>query len=344
MTPRRAKLILVVLFGTCALLIADYLRFSARPLTLPSAGVVHTIAPGDSLYRSARALEAKGVLDTPLYLVVLARLSGRAHRIQSGEYRFEPGLTPLKLLDQLVEGRVVQYPFTVVEGWRLGDLLTALAQDKVLVQTLRTQDEAAVRRAVGAQEAHAEGLFMPDTYHFPRGTRDVDFLRRAYRAMQVRLQTAWEGRADGLPIRSPYEALILASLIEKETANQDEMPRIAGVFVRRLRQGMKLQTDPTVIYGLGERYDGNLRKDDLLADTPYNTYTREGLPPTPIALPGTQALAAALHPAADDSLYFVARGDGTHHFSATIEEHNRAVQKYQLQRPDTANRKTGGGR
>jgi UPF0755 protein len=344
MTPRRAKLLLAVIFSACALLIADYLRFSTQPLTLPSTGVVHTIAPGDSLYRSARALEAKGVLGSPLYLVALARLSGRAHRIQSGEYRLESGLTPLQLLDQLAEGRVVQYAITVIEGWHLSELLATLAQDKVLVRTLKSQDEATVLKAIDATERAAEGLFLPDTYHFPRGTRDVDFLRRAYRAMQTRLQTAWQERAPALPYQSPYEALIMASLIEKETANKDEMPRIAGVFVRRLQQGMKLQTDPTVIYGLGARYDGNLHKDDLLADTPYNTYTREGLPPTPIALPGARALAAALHPATDDSLYFVARGDGTHEFSATLEEHNRAVQQYQLKRSDTAIQKNGDNR
>jgi UPF0755 protein len=230
----------------------------------------------------------------------------------------------------LVNGEVVQHSLTIIEGWTFQQLLQAVRSHPMLTQTLADADPQAVMEALAEPGTHPEGWFYPDTYRFPRGTSDVEFLRRAYRVMQQRLAAEWEKRAEGLPLKSPYEALVLASLIERETAVAAERTRIAGVFVRRLRKGMRLQTDPTVIYGMGDAYEGRIRWRDLRTDTPYNTYTRHGLPPTPIAMPSGAAINAALNPADGKELYFVSRGDGSHHFSATLEEHNAAVRCYQL--------------
>jgi UPF0755 protein len=219
-----------------------------------------------------------------------------------------------------------------VEGWTFRQLLSALRRHEAVRDTLDGLSDEAIMARLGYPGKHPEGRFLPETYQFPRGTSDLEFLRRAYDGMQRALAAAWQGRAEDLPLDSPHEALVLASIVEKETGLASERARIAGVFVRRLRRGMRLQTDPTVIYGLGEAFDGNLRRRDLAADTPYNTYTRAGLPPTPICLPGKAAIEAVMHPAHGTSLYFVARGDGSHQFSDTLEAHNRAVQKYQLNR------------
>jgi UPF0755 protein len=272
------------------------------------------------------------VLDRPLYFRVLARLDPRSRRLQAGEYRIEAGTTPGGLLALFSSGRVIQYPVTLIEGWTFRQVLDALAGLEYLEQTLSGTSDAAIMARLGRPDLHPEGRFLPDTYLFPRGTPDVQVLQRALAAMDEVLAAEWAQRGPDLPLGSPDEALVLASIVEKETGLAEERAAIAGVFVRRLRKGMLLQTDPTVIYGLGEAFDGDLRRRDLSADTPYNTYVHPGLPPTPIAMPGRDSIRAALHPADGASLYFVARGDGSHQFSTTLQEHNRAVRKYQLKR------------
>jgi UPF0755 protein len=310
----------------------DYRNFLDEPLTLPSDGLVYQVAPGQTVRGIAADLAVEGVLSAPLYLRVHARQTGLAARIHAGEFRLEPGLTPRGLLQLLVSGRTVQYSLTLLEGWTFAQVRQALASHPVLLQTVSELDDAAIMAKLGKPEQHPEGRFFPDTYKFPRGTTDLEFLRRAHDRMAQVLAAAWAERGEDLPLEDADQALVLASIVEKETGVPEERAAIAGVFVRRLQRGMLLQTDPTVIYGLGEAFDGNLRRRDLRSDTPYNTYTRKGLPPTPICMPGEAAIRAALHPAAGDSLYFVSRGDGSHQFSATLAEHNAAVRRYQLKR------------
>lgn len=322
--------VLAVMLGLMAWIYVDYQRFVESPLNLPETGYTIEIEPGMSLAHVARRLHDAGVLDKPYYLTLLGRISGQASRIQTGEFFIAAGATPVDLMQELTTGTVVQYPVTIIEGWTFAQLRDYLATRTHLEHTLDDLDDSAVMTRLGRPDMHPEGRFLPDTYHFPKGTEDIEVLRRALLAMESRLQLAWKGRSEDLPLDTSYEALILASIVEKETAVPDERPRIAGVFIRRLRKGMRLQTDPTVIYGMGESYDGNIRRRDLLRDTPYNTYTRSGLPPTPIALPSGESIDAVLHPAAGNALYFVSRGDGSHVFSATLEEHNRAVRRYQL--------------
>lgn len=255
---------------------------------------------------------------------------GQSSKVQAGEYHIPPGMLPNELLDMLVAGKVVQYSFTLVEGWNTRQLLAALKQNPDITHTLKTEDARQLMQELGLDKQHAEGWFFPDTYHFVRDTSDKALLKRASAAMRTQLDEQWQQRDSGLPYENVYQALIMASIIEKETGVAEERQKISGVFVRRLQKGMRLQTDPTVIYGIGESYDGNIRRKDLRTDTPYNTYTRGGLPPTPIAMPGLAAIHAALHPADGDSLYFVASGGGAHVFSSTLEQHNEAVIKYQL--------------
>lgn len=307
-----------------------YHRFAQSPLAVPEGGYVFLVPPGTSLRAVAEGLAADGVLNQPLLLRLMARLDGSAARIKAGEYRLQPGANPKRLLQMLVAGEVVQHSLTIVEGWTFRQLMQAVRSHPVLVRTLDGLEPQEIMLRIANVRQHPEGWFYPDTYFFPRGTTDEQFLRRAYQIMQQRLEQEWEQRTDGLPLRTPYEALILASLIERETAVPEERARIAGVFVRRLKKGMRLQTDPTVIYGLGDAYTGRLRWRDLRTDTPYNTYTRHGLPPTPIAMPSGASIKAALNPADGNELYFVSRNDGSHHFSATLEEHNAAVRRYQL--------------
>ncbi len=294
----------------------------------------YVVEAGTSLHAFARTLVARGVLAEPHSFVLLAYVKGVSRELKAGEYRFRPGISAAQLLDQVVAGRVVEYPFVLVEGWNFRQVRQALAQAPKLAQTLSGMSDEEVMAALGHAGEHPEGRFYPDTYFYARGTSDRMILARAYEKMRQRLEAEWANRDPDLPLRNPYEALILASIVEKETALPEERPLIAGVFINRLRRGMRLQADPTVIYGLGEAFDGNLRLDDLRRDTPYNTYTRRGLPPTPIAMPSGNSLAAVLRPAETAALYFVARGDGSHEFSATLEAHNRAVTRYQL----------GGGR
>ncbi len=324
-------LILVVALGAGWFWLA-YQQFLEQPLAVPATGMRYQVTPGTSLRQLADDLAEKGVLEHPEYLRWYARYSGQASRIKAGEYQLEPGITAPALLNLLVSGRTTRYQLTLVEGWNFRQVRSAIAADPVLEKTLTGLSDAELMSRLGHPGEHPEGRFFPDTYHYPRGTTDAEFLARAYRRMQRVLEEEWAGREEGLPLDDPYQALILASVIEKETGAPDERAQIAGVFIRRLRKGMRLQTDPTVIYGLGEDFDGNLRRRDLRQDTPYNSYTRKGLPPTPICMPGREAIHAALHPAAGDALYFVARGDGTHVFSATLKQHNAAVRKYQLKR------------
>lgn len=297
------------------------------------AATVIEIAPGEPLGTVAEGLARSGLLTHPRLFSLLARRAGKAGRIRAGEYALEPGASPASLLEQFVEGRVVLHPVTLVEGWTIAEALAAIQSNAVLKRTLAAPLDATVMAKLGSNGLEPEGEFFPDTYLMPRGATDLDVLKLAHARMLDRLTAAWAARRPDLPLATPYEALVLASIIEKETGAPEERPRIAAVFINRLRRGMRLQTDPTVIYGLGEGYDGSLHKRDLLADTPYNTYTRGGLPPTPIALPGAAALEAAVRPADAEDLYFVATGlgDGRHEFSRTLAEHNAAVARY-LQR------------
>ncbi|MGV3592269.1 MAG: endolytic transglycosylase MltG [Gammaproteobacteria bacterium] len=287
------------------------------------------VEPGTSFRRIVRDLQARRVLPKGYDLVVYARLEGSASRIKTGEYELTPNLTARRFLQKLVDGDVVYHQVRIVEGWTLKQALEVLHAHPALVAQLDANDPQAIQQAFGT-DAYPEGQFFPDTYNFTRGTSDLEVLQRAHALMQQVLDTAWAARDAGLPYNDPQEALTMASIVEKETAVGAERAQIAGVFVRRLQRNMRLQTDPTVIYGLGADFDGNLTRAHLTSDTPWNTYTREGLPPTPIALPGRASIEASLHPDDSDTLYFVARGDGSHYFSATLEEHNRAVRQYQL--------------
>lgn len=308
----------------------EYHRFTTAPLNTGGGGMSYEVAPGMTLKKIAQDLQQRGVLAHASYLVWFSYLQNKGRSIRAGEYTLAPGTTPSQLLDYLASGKVTEYSLTLVEGWTFRQVMDAIGGHEKLHHTLTGLDERAIMAKLGFAGQPAEGRFYPDTYRFPKGTTDVAFLQRAHRAMDQHLQQEWRNRSTDSPLRTPDEALTLASIVEKETGLASERPLIAGVFVRRLRIGMPLQTDPTVIYGLGEAFDGNLRRRDLESDTPYNTYMHTGLPPAPIAMPSADAIHAALHPAPGDALYFVARGDGGHVFSASLEQHNRAVFKYQL--------------
>jgi len=318
------------------LLIAGLLGWNAlqrwldAPLGIEPPGVTIQIPRGEPLAVTARRLTEAGVLEHPQWLVAWARLTGLDQRVRAGEYLLPAGSTPRSMLEQFATGEVVQHSLTIVEGWNIREVRRAVARHSVLAQTLAGRDDTALMTALGAPDLHPEGQFFPDTYLFGKGTRDIDVLRQARDRMRKELATAWAARHPDLPLKDEYEALILASIIERETGQPDERPRIAGVFVERLRRGMRLQTDPTVIYGLGEKFDGNLRRADLERDGPYNTYTRGGLTPTPIAMPGAGSLQAAVQPDERGELFFVATGtgDGRHAFSKTLAEHEAAVRQY----------------
>lgn len=331
MKLRYAALALVIV--TIAVAAAGYAtlqRWLDRPLAIADAPLQIEIPRGQPLAVTARELEARGVLEHPHWLQAYARYTGVDARIKAGEYQIPSGTTPRSLLELFESGAVMQHSVTFVEGWTFRDLRRALERSAVIDNTLAGRDDTAVMEALGEAGVHPEGLFFPDTYLFGKGTTDLEILRQARARMRRELDAAWSGRADDLPIDEPYEALILASIVEKETALAAERARIAGVFTLRLRRGMRLQTDPTVIYGLGPAFDGNLRRADLERDGPYNTYTRTGLPPTPIALPGAEALRAAVRPEERGEIYFVATGlpDGSHEFSRTLAEHEAAVRRY----------------
>ncbi|MFQ5936097.1 MAG: endolytic transglycosylase MltG [Acidiferrobacterales bacterium] len=290
----------------------------------------HVVNPGTPLRTFARELYREGLLPDRYSLIMLAYLRGHSRRLKAGEYRFAKGITQYELLDQVVAGRVIEYPLALIEGWTFEQFLHAIREAPKMTSTLSDLGQQEIMARLGHPDLHPEGQFFPDTYYYSAGTTDLALLRRAFERMQTRLQGEWEGRAPELPLDTPYQALTLASIVEKETGHAGERRLVAGVFLNRLRIGMRLQSDPTVIYGMGSTFDGNLRRRDLERDSPYSTYTRRGLPPTPIAMPGGDALHAVLHPEETDALYFVARGDGTHHFSETLQQHNEAVIKYQL--------------
>lgn len=323
----------VVVAGVGAALWQQYQRFADAPLVIGEDRLVVPVERGDSFRRVLTRLRAAGISQAPdVYWQALAWQMDVMRRIHVGEYAIEPGTTPRQLLAKMGSGRVIQYRFTIVEGWNFRELRQALGRSESLQPTIADLDDAQVMAALGREGVHPEGRFLPETYNFTRGTTDLELLARAMRAMDRVLEEVWEARADALAVDTAEEALILASLIEKETGQAGERREIAGVFTRRLNIGMRLQTDPSVIYGMGELYQGRIGRAGLDTDTPYNTYTRGGLPPTPIAMPGRAALEAAVDPADGDTMYFVSRGDGSHHFSRTLAEHNRAVSRYILGR------------
>jgi len=321
------------LFVVVALLAAGVFAWSALNSEVPTEadGRIFEIEPGSSMTRVAANLQADGLLESPRILTLYARFSGQAEKIQAGEYLLEAGQTPLDMLNAFVDGNVLLHSITLLEGWTVKEVLNALNRHPAVTLTLpENADVASLGKELGLSHEHAEGLFYPETYSFPKGTPDTELLLQAAALLDVELAAAWEARAGGIPIKTPYELLTLASIIERETSVDDERGEIAGVFIRRLQQRMRLQTDPTVIYGLGDAYQGDITRKHLKTDTPYNTYTRHGLPPTPIGLVSRASLQAAANPEPGTSLYFVATGDGSgrHTFSDTLEEHNRAVADY----------------
>lgn len=301
-----------------------------QPLPIGNEPAIVEVQPGQSLTAVSRELAARGLVRHPRLLALYGRLTRADSRMHAGEFSIAPGTTPAGLLQAFVSGAVVQHSVTIVEGWTFRDVRRTLADEPTLEHATRGLTDAEIMRELGEEGRNPEGLFFPDTYLFGKGTRDIDVLRQARDRMRKELAAAWEQRRPDLPLQDDYEALILASIIERETGHADERPRIAGVFIERLRRGMRLQTDPTVIYGLGESFDGNLRRADLERDGPYNTYTRAGLTPTPIALPGADSLRAAVQPDERGEIFFVATGtgDGRHVFSKTLAEHEAAVRQY----------------
>lgn len=329
-TTKRLLVGAVLLLIGCIAAAAAWLAWYAhQPLTPKVTPLPFSLKTGSSLKAVAQQMASAGALDRPEPFVLLARLLGEAGNIKAGSYEIDGPVTPLQLLRKITEGDYTQDVITFVEGWTFRQIRTTLDEHSAVRHDTKELSNLDILKRLEIDEPSPEGWFFPDTYHFSSGGSDLGILRRAHRLMRVNLAAQWERRVPELPIRTPYEALILASIIEKETGQPYERPLVAAVFVNRLRIGMRLQTDPTVIYGLGDSFDGNLRKRDLLTDTPYNTYTREGLPPTPIAMPGLASISAALNPARSNALYFVAKGDGTSHFSRTLGEHDRAVTKYQ---------------
>lgn len=331
------KLLLLLVAGLVALVLALALAgWSLRsaldqPLKLESELLIEVV-PGDTPGGLLNRLEGEGVLDGAFWLRLYWRFNLPGQALHSGEYRLTPQQSARDLLDLWRRGEVVQYSLTLVEGWSFRQVRAALVRQEKLEQRLADLDDKALMGRLGLAGVSPEGRFFPDTYRYVRGMSDLDLLKQASARLDQVLDEEWARRADGLPYRKPYDALIMASMVEKETGVAEERGQIAGVFVRRLRSGMRLQTDPTVIFGLGERYNGNLTRAHLQQPTPYNTYVIDGMPPTPIALAGREAIHAALNPVAGKSLYFVARGDGSHVFSETLEQHNRAVREYQLKR------------
>ena len=325
-----AATVVAIVLVTATFAVVRINGFLHTPVAVDDDGAEFEVVSGTSFRAVSDKLAQRGIIAHPGMFRLYVRWTGQAGAIQAGDYLIQKGTTPAQLLKQFTSGAVQLYSFTIIEGWSHWDLLEALHQHPEIDASLTDEDWPALVEDLGADARHPEGLFLPETYRFPRNTADRDVLAQAYRLMQTVLAEEWSGRADEIAVATPYEALILASIVEKETARPDERARIAGVFTRRLEKRMRLQTDPTVIYGIGRTFNGNLTRKDLLTDTPYNTYTRHGLPPTPIALPGRAAINAALHPADGEELYFVATGlgDGSHAFSATKEQHDEAVADY----------------
>ena len=339
------KIFLWALLGTViaiSVLVIQFLRFQYHTVSISEPGRTFTIESGSNIKMIAQQLSLEEIIDDPWLFILLAKIKGVEKSVRAGEYRLQQAQSPSDLLELFTRGQPILYSFTVIEGWAFRQMISEMQHHPFIVNTLKGKSDAEIMAALGYQGRHPEGLFFPDTYSFPKGTSDIDFLQRAYHLMQKHLQREWDDRAKNLPITSSYDALILASIIEKETGVAYERPLIASVFTRRLQKNMRLQTDPTVIYGLGEGFDGNIRFRDLKKDTPYNTYLHKGLTPTPIALPGLDSIRAALHPADSKALFFVAKGDGTHYFSNTLEEHNKAVRKFQLKGKKARRKSTAG--
>jgi UPF0755 protein len=305
------------------------IRFAVTPVELPEGSRLFNVERGLGVSQVARQLEDRGVVDNANAFTALVRVLGKSSDMKAGSYEAAGSITPLRLVEKLTRGEFTQGQIRFIEGWTFRQLREVLDQHPALLHKTKGWTGLEILEALGSEETHPEGLFFPDTYYFAAGTSDLTILQQAYNKMQTTLDATWETRAERLPVKEKYQALILASIVEKETGDPSERKMVAAVFVNRLRKRMRLQTDPTVIYGLGEKFDGNLRKRDLLADQPYNTYTRYGLPPTPIAMPGEAAIKATLRPADTRALYFVAKGDGTHYFSNSLTEHNQAVNRFQ---------------
>ena len=326
----RLKLLLLaasaVVLGLCAWLIG----FALSPIELAAPTVEFSIRPGSTLRGATRQIIEAGLSMPEWKFVLLARANGASAGVKAGSYQVSDGVTPLQLVRKITRGEYAQAEILLVEGWNFRQVREALNAHADLRHDSAGLSEAQIMAKLGAPGVLPEGAFFPDTYVFAKGASDLAVLARARSTMKKRLESAWAGRAPDLPMTDPYEALILASLVEKETGRASDRTMVAAVFANRLRRKMKLQTDPSVIYGMGEKFDGNLRKRDLVTDTPFNTYMRLGLPPHPIAMPGLASLEAVMHPAQTDALYFVSRGDGTSEFSRTLVEHNRAVGKYQM--------------
>lgn len=306
--------------------------FAVAPLKLQPSSQEISIQAKSGLRSIANQLVMQGVLKEPWRFILLAKLLNKEQYLQAGSYTLNKNISPYQLLLSLNHGKTTQGSITFIEGRTFAQMREKLAVNDAVKQTIAGMSDVEIMRAIGSQHRVPEGLFFPDTFYFDRNTTDIELLKTSYTAMQTKLEKAWQGRESDLPYKTSYEALIMASIIEKETGKASERPMIAGVFVNRMRIGMRLQTDPTVIYGMGLGFDGNIRKKDLSVDTPYNTYTRSGLPPTPIAMPGLAAIEAALHPAKTRALYFVGKGDGSHEFSNSLIDHNRAVVRYQLKK------------
>jgi len=321
--------LLTFLFFLLAGLAAAAYYWANEPLRLRSNEVEFRVMPGSGLRAAVNQMQEAGISLHPDLFALLGKGMRADTALKAGSYAIKQGVTPLTLLAKLTRGEVSQGELTFVEGWRFRQWRQRIDQHPDVRHETSGLSEEQLIQKLGIQTSSLEGLLFPDTYLFDKQSTDTEIMARAYRSMQRRLEQEWAQRAPGLPYKTPYEALIMASIVEKETGRESDRGQVAAVFVNRLRLGMLLQTDPTVIYGVGETFDGNLRKRDLLTDTPYNTYTRAGLPPTPIAMPGTASLRAALHPDASDALYFVARGDGSSQFSRTLDEHNRAVNQFQ---------------
>jgi len=308
----------------------DYKNYLNSPLLIENETITVKVMQGDNLTRLLFRLKEQDVITKPKYLLWYARLFSNPNKLHIGEYQFSRDDTPLSLIENFLSGKVKLYSLTFIEGWNFSQVLNEMNKNNYIKHNLKGLTNTQIMEKLGYEGIHPEGRFMPDTYRFPLGTSDTSLLKHAYEAMSQYLSEKWPNRDVGLPLKSPYDALTLASIVEKETGLASERKQIAGVFVRRLLIRMRLQTDPTVIYGMGDKFKGNIKRRDLKKDTPYNTYRRFGLPPTPIAMPSREAIDAVLHPEDGDALYFVAKGDGSHYFSSTLKEHNNAVIKYQL--------------
>ena len=322
------KLIFLAIIATLAA-VAGFSYWAKQPIITEGEAIAFAITPGSGVGAGSQQIAKAGVPMNPFLFSLLARVTGKAGQIKAGSYELKPGTTPRQLVGQLVRGEFAQESVTIIEGWTFKQMRQAVAASKSLKHDTTDLSDTDLMAKISKEHKSPEGLFFPDTYLFAKGSSDLQIYKQAHALLMTRLGAAWEKRDASLPYKTPYEALVMASIVEKETGHKSERAMIAGVFVNRLKQGMMLQTDPTVIYGMGDGYNGNIRKKDLETDTPYNTYTRAGLPPTPIALPGVESLSAALGPAKTEALYFVARKDGTSQFSNNLPDHNKAVNQYQ---------------